>query len=138
MRGRRHVRWALIGVLLLFAVISTPSGLQNYALAQVKHSTASCDSETTTAAMRNCENLRYQQAEKALDSTYAELMKKLDETGREKLRAAEKVWLQYREADATFQADTARGGTLAPLIRITVMSDMTETRVAELKKSLQP
>ncbi len=88
--------------------------------------------------MRNCENLRYEQAQKALDAAYAELMKQLDATGKTKLRAAQSAWLQFRQADADFEASRAAGGTLAPLIKITVMADLTEARAVELKKSLQP
>ena len=88
--------------------------------------------------MRNCENLRYEQAQQALDSVYALLMKQLDAGGKEKLRAAQSAWLQFRQADADFQAQVGEDGTLAPLLKITVMADLTEARTAELKKSLQP
>lgn len=88
--------------------------------------------------MRNCENLRFQRAEQALDSVYAELMKKVDKPSQAKLRAAQSAWLQFRQAEADFQADMARGGTLAPLIKMTVMADLTESRVEQLKKDLQP
>lgn len=99
--------------------------------------TAACSSETTTAGMRECENLRYERAQKDVDTVYAELMKKLDDAGRVKLRSAQTAWAQFRQAEAEFEADQARGGTLAPLIKITVMADLTEARVSELKKSLQ-
>ena len=88
--------------------------------------------------MRSCENNRYQRAEHALDAVYAELMKQLDAAGKEKLRTAQSAWLQFRQAETDFEAQVAEGGTLAPLIRITVMADMTEARAVELKKSLQP
>jgi uncharacterized protein YecT (DUF1311 family) len=108
------------------------------AAGQADHASPPCQSQTTTAAMQNCETVRYQQAEQALDSAYKELMAKSDPAGKVKLRAAESAWLLFRKAEADFQANTARGGTLAPLIRIAVMSDLTENRVAELKKSLRP
>ena len=88
--------------------------------------------------MRNCENLRYQRAKQALNSVYAELMKQLDATGKEKLRSVQSAWLQFRQAEADFEADMVREGTLAPLVRVTVMADMTEARTRELKKSLRP
>ena len=88
--------------------------------------------------MRNCENLRYQRAEQALNLVYADLLKHLDAAGKAKLRSAQAPWLKFRQAHADFAADMARGGTLAPLIRTTVMADLTEARAAELRKSLQP
>jgi uncharacterized protein YecT (DUF1311 family) len=102
------------------------------------HAPAPCQSQTTTAAMQNCETFRYQQAEPALDSAYKELMAKSDPAGKVKLRAAESAWLLFRKDEADFQVNAARGVTLAPLIRIAVVSDLTENGVAELKKSLRP
>jgi uncharacterized protein YecT (DUF1311 family) len=131
---RKHV----FGIVLLCAVCSTLGGFQVRAFGQAKQEALPCSTETTTAGMRNCENLRYEQAQKALDAAYAELMKQLDATGKTKLRAAQSAWLQFRQADADFEASRAAGGTLAPLIKITVMADLTEARAVELKKSLQP
>jgi uncharacterized protein YecT (DUF1311 family) len=65
-------------------------------------------------------------------------MKQLDETGKMKLRTVQSTWVRFRRADSDFEADIARDGTLAPLIRVTVLADMTEARTRELKKSLQP
>jgi uncharacterized protein YecT (DUF1311 family) len=132
------IRERVLGVALLGAVCFTISGLPVHAFAQAKQETLPCTSETTTAGMRSCENQRYEQAQKALDAAYAELMTQLDSTGKAKLRAAQSAWLQFRQADADFEASRAAGGTLAPLIRITVMADLTEARAVELKKSLQP
>lgn len=129
--------WPLAVAILCVAC----SPLTNFtvpAVAQAKQDGLPCSSETTTAGMRNCENLRFQRAEQALDSVYAELMKKVDKRGQAKLRAAQSAWLQFRQAEADFQADMVRGGTLAPLIKITVMADLTESRVEQLRKELQP
>jgi len=125
-------------VALLFAVYAAFGDFPVHAAGQTGQEALPCNSETTTAGMRNCENLRYGQAQKALDSAYALLMKQLDAGGKEKLRAAQSAWLQFRQADADFEAQLAEGGTLAPLIKITVMADLTEARTAQLKKSLQP
>jgi uncharacterized protein YecT (DUF1311 family) len=84
-------------------------------------------------AMRNRENLRYERAEKDLDGALAGLMKQLDETGKLKLRTSQTAWLQFRQADADFEADMAGGGTIAPLINMTVMADLTEARVRNLR-----
>ncbi len=93
-----------------------------------------CRNASTTAAMRACENARYQAADQRLNEVYAQLMKDLDAGRREKLRAAERVWLQFRDANAEFLGSAAAGGTLEPLLRITALADMTEARAAELAK----
>jgi len=132
-----EVRAQSLAVVLL-AVCSTIGAFPVYAAGQSEKEGAPCGSETTTAAMVNCENLRYQQAQQALDSVYTELMKQFDETGKMKLRTVQSAWVRFRRADSDFEGDVARDGTLAPLIRVTVLADMTEARTRELKKSVRP
>jgi uncharacterized protein YecT (DUF1311 family) len=82
-----------------------------------------------------CQNLRYQRAQARLKAAYEKLLNKLDAAGKVKLQAAEAAWVVFRKANADFEADAARGGTLAPLIRTTVLADMTEARSSALEKS---
>ena len=126
-----------LGATALCAVL-TFGGIPVRLAGQLNQKAAPCGAETTTAAMRNCENQRYERAQTELDATYSNLTKQLDEMGKAKLRAAQSAWLQFRQAEADFEANTAVGGTLAPLLRITAMADLTEARNAELKKLLQP
>ena len=124
--------------LLFFAALfNLLAGLPVYSAVQTVETGTDCKHATTTAAMRACENARFQKAEQELNTAYKNLMKQLDDGQREKLRLAQSAWLRFREANADFQADTARGGTLAPLIRISVLADMTAARAAELKKASQ-
>jgi uncharacterized protein YecT (DUF1311 family) len=114
------------------------ASLTTHAVNLAAQSERSCDSAMTTAAMKTCESTRYEKAQRDLDTTYQVILKKLDSTGQSKLRAAQTAWLRYRQANANYAADAARGGTLGPLIQITVFADMTEARAAELKKALKP
>jgi uncharacterized protein YecT (DUF1311 family) len=93
-----------------------------------------CKDAATTAAMRTCENARYQKAEQDLNAAFNELMRELDADQKSKLRLAQSAWTRFREANADFEAATVRGGTLAPLLKVSTLADMTEARVAELKK----
>ena len=97
----------------------------------------SCGNATNTAAIRNCENDRYEKANSQLQSVYQALAGHLDAVRRRKLQAAQGAWLSFRDASAEFEADVARGGTLAPVIRMTTVANMTELRAAELKKDLE-
>jgi uncharacterized protein YecT (DUF1311 family) len=84
--------------------------------------------------MRACENSRYEESEHRLNSEYGQLMKHLDPFRQEKLRAAQRAWLAFRNANADFLASEAQGGSLAPLIKVTALADMTEARATELAK----
>ena len=122
--------------LFLFALAVSASCAAT--MAQTPPPQPECGNATTTAAMRQCAGMRYNKAEQELKAVRAQLSRKLDETGKAKLEAAQSAWVQFRKANAEFQSDLVRGGTLAPLVQITVMADMTEARVAELKKALKP
>ena len=122
---------------LLVALVVLAGGASS-SMAQTPSHEPNCGNATTTAAMRECAGMRYNKAEQELKAVRAQLLQKLDDTGKAKLQAAQSAWVTFRKANAEFQADLVRGGTLAPLIQITVMADMTEARVAELKKALRP
>ena len=96
-----------------------------------------CEDVQTTAAMRECENSRYQRADEKMNAAYRDLMSRLDAPGKAKLRRAQQAWIKFRDAEAAFRADAARGGTLAPLIRTSVLADMTESRGEQLSKQAQ-
>jgi uncharacterized protein YecT (DUF1311 family) len=122
---------------LLIAAVVLATGASDLT-AQAPPPKPDCGNATTTAAMRSCAAARFSIAEQELRTVRTELLGKLDEQGKIKLLAAQNTWVQFRKANAEFQADLVRGGTLAPLVQITVMADMTEARVAELKKALKP
>jgi uncharacterized protein YecT (DUF1311 family) len=84
--------------------------------------------------MRACENSRYQQSDQQMQAVYAQLMKKIDRLQKEKLRQAQRAWVAFRDANADFLAGAARDGTLAPLIKISALADMTEARTKELQQ----
>jgi uncharacterized protein YecT (DUF1311 family) len=60
----------------------------------------------------------------------------LDDAQRLKLRQSQRAWLRFRDTNAAFQAGLVEGGTLAPLIKVASLTEMTNARTAELKKAL--
>jgi uncharacterized protein YecT (DUF1311 family) len=120
------VRWL---VLALACLLGAP------ALSQPAAEAAACASAASTAAMRECENARLKRAEDGMNAAYRSLEAKLDERGKEKLRAAQAAWRRFRAAEADYQADAARDGTLAPLIAASVRADLTQARRLELEKA---
>ncbi len=96
---------------------------------------AACENAQTTAAMRQCEIARLKRANEAMNDAYRKLAATLDARGRAKLQAAQEAWLGFRSAEAEYQADSARDGTLAPLIEASVQADLTESRGKELDKA---
>jgi uncharacterized protein YecT (DUF1311 family) len=93
-----------------------------------------CENAQTTATMRQCENIRYKEANDKMMMAYQNLLKKYEKSEKLKLQLAQMAWLKYRDAEADSQAAAAEDGTLAPLIRISVMADLTEARWGQLFK----
>ena len=101
---------------------------------QAGQSSSECENPVTTAAMRTCEAARYATAQRELEIAYRGLMDHLDSGQKERLRVTQKAWLRFRDANANFQAGLAQDGTLAPLLRIGSLTEMTKARALELKK----
>lgn len=124
-------RWALAAALgaPLCLLLCPP------ALGQSAAESATCENATSTAAMRECEIARLKRADAGMNAAYRSLQAKLDQRGKDKLRAAQQAWIRFRDAEADYQADAARDGTLAPLLAASVQADLTEARRRELEKA---
>src|SRR4051812_18884243 len=121
------LRWALVA-----GLCSPPCAP---ALAQSASESAACENATSTAAMRQCEIARLKRADDGMNAAYRSLQSKHDQRGKDKLRAAQQAWIKFRDAEASYQADAARDGTLAPLLAASVQADLTEARRRELEKA---
>jgi uncharacterized protein YecT (DUF1311 family) len=118
-------------IVALCALLAAPA----QALSQSAAESAACENARSTAAMRECEIARLKRAAAGMNTAYRTLSAKLDQRGREKLRAAQEAWLKFRAAEADYQTDSVRDGTLAPLLAASVQADMTESRRNELEKA---
>jgi uncharacterized protein YecT (DUF1311 family) len=96
-----------------------------------------CPEATTTVEMQACLRQRYEAADKALNRVYKQLMSKLESGRREKLRAAQRAWIRFRDASAEFEAGEAEGGSMYPLVYMATQVLKTEHRVDELKEILR-
>jgi uncharacterized protein YecT (DUF1311 family) len=80
----------------------------------------------------------FEKADAELNRTCATLMAKIpDAEGKEKLKQSQRPWLAFRDAEAAFASDQARGGSLAPTIRYETMTELTHQRIKQLKVHLE-
>lgn len=75
-------------------------------------------------------------AEKQLDLSYHKLFEILDQSGQQKLAAAQKAWIAYREAESALEADQVRGGTAELSILNATRAELTRQQIERLKKIL--
>jgi len=80
----------------------------------------------------------FEQADAELNKTYEALLAKLpDAEGKQKLKESQRAWLAFRDAEAAFVADHARGGSMAPTIRYETMTELTQQRIKQLNTRLK-
>jgi uncharacterized protein YecT (DUF1311 family) len=133
MRTILVLRWVALFTFLILAAGSFAQSTD-----RTNQTVQDCQQAASESAMRICENGRYDAAQRELNSAYQSLLQHLDIGQKEKLRLSQRAWLRFRTANADLQASLVQGGTLAPLIKVATLTEMTNARVSELKKALNP
>lgn len=75
-------------------------------------------------------------ADKALNQVYRELLATLDPEAAKLLKESQRAWIAYRDAEAKFAADEARGGSMSPLLYSSTVGYLTEERTKHLKERM--
>ena len=75
-------------------------------------------------------------ADKALNVVYKKLLASVDEEGAKLLKDSQRAWIAFRDAEAKFAADEARGGSMATMLYSGTLARLTEERVKQLKEHL--
>jgi uncharacterized protein YecT (DUF1311 family) len=88
--------------------------------------------------MNQCADATLRTADQTLNRRYqTALQNARDEEGRAKLRAAQRAWIPYRDAHCAWEADAARGGSLAPLLVLSCLEAMTGVRALEISRDME-
>lgn len=81
----------------------------------------------------------FERADAELHKTYDALLARLsDAESKKKLEDSQRAWIAFRDAQAAFEADQVRGGSAAPVLRYTSMTESTEQRIKQLKSDYPP
>jgi len=97
-----------------------------------------CENAVTTVDMIKCADRDYAEADKRLNAYYGELRAGMDETARKLLRNSQRAWIAYRDAECERIRDIARDGTMAPILQISCLADLTEQRIQDLEAEGEP
>lgn len=117
--------------IILAAVFFTVSA--GFAAAQ------NCDDPQTQSEMNACAGQMLEEADAALNATYAEVRERLqyDEEGRDLLVKAQRAWIAYRDAECEMRSMGVAGGSIYPTIHAGCLTDLTEQRTADFNAMLQ-
>lgn len=81
-----------------------------------------------------CASAAFDAADKELNKLYRETLALHDEDGQKKLRASQRAWIDFRDADTHFRYhNSGEGGSLGGLIALNHKLDLTLLRIAQLK-----
>ncbi len=91
----------------------------------------------TQGQMNHVSAIDFEKADSDLNKAYTSILSSLSRDEKVEFIAAQRAWLTYRDAQATFQANiAAKGGTMRPLIYNTTRTRLTEERIKEMKNSV--
>jgi uncharacterized protein YecT (DUF1311 family) len=95
-----------------------------------------CDNANTTVDMKQCAQIEYDKADKELNDAYKKVMTAVKASGnpkaKDKLVAAQRAWIDFRDKDCAFEASVFEGGTIYGLIYTGCLTTRTQTRTQEL------
>ena len=94
----------------------------------ISHGNAQSQTEMNGQAEKD-----FKKADEELNRTYVAVMARLpDAESKRKLKKSQRAWIATRDAAAKSAADQVRGGSAAPVLRWTSMTETTEERIKQL------
>ena len=94
-----------------------------------------CPNAMTTSDMVQCFSKAKDSSDVTLAAFYDELLKQLDGDDAERLKAVQRFWTQYRDANCSAERALYEGGTAAPAVYLACLDAMTKARTKELRQT---
>lgn len=119
-------------LLVASSTLAAPATAQPSA-PQLSASFATCMDKSggVTAEMHACISAEHTRQDQQLNRNYQALMAELTPARKKQLQTAQRLWLQYRDANCQFYADPD-GGTAAGIAAADCVLQMTASRAREL------
>lgn len=129
--AKLHALWAA-AVLAISSTLAAHAAAQPSA-PQLSTSFAACMDQSggVTAEMHACISAEHTRQDQQLNRNYQVLMAELPQERKKQLQTAQRLWLQYRDANCHFYADPD-GGTAAGVAAADCVLQMTASRAQEL------
>ncbi len=105
--------------------------------APVAARTEDCAKATTQTDLNICSGQARAAADEALNAAYGALVREPSLAERlDRLRAAERAWVAFRDAQCAFEGAAYDGGSMQPMVVNGCAEALTKRRTAELRKAL--
>jgi uncharacterized protein YecT (DUF1311 family) len=93
---------------------------------------APCRNVAVTVEMENCFTKAYKDADNRLNQSYSQIVKVLKPEDLERLKAAQRLWIQFRDATCVAESDLYQGGTASAPAYSACLEELTRQRTADL------
>ena len=94
---------------------------------------APCRDVAITIAMENCFDKAYKAADRGLNQMYSQISKVLQPEDLQRLKVAQNLWIQFRDATCTAESNLYNGGTASAPAYSACLEEVTRQRAADLK-----
>jgi uncharacterized protein YecT (DUF1311 family) len=94
-----------------------------------------CGEKNSTVEVVDCVQKKTNVADQRLNAAYKALQAQIDANQRQSLLAAQRLWLQYRDANCAFYG--AQDGSIRQVQAAECLRSMTEDRAGELEKAMK-
>ncbi len=96
-----------------------------------------CNNPQTQIAINECTKLSYQNADKKLNRVYQQLLSTLESSRKQKLIAAQVIWIKFRDSNCEFERSRNEGGSITPTIYFGCLANTTKLRTQQLQEYLK-
>jgi uncharacterized protein YecT (DUF1311 family) len=95
-----------------------------------------CKNAVAQQDMNICATEDFNKADAKLNTVYRALAANLEGKERDELKAAQRAWLSYRDAECTFTIRENEGGSIYPMMWSGCLKQKTDIRIKELQEHL--
>lgn len=145
-----HAQKGLLLAVFVGLLVATDTASQEATKSDLQHG---CDAAQSQAEMNQCAGQEYKKEDTQLNTAYQKILKlmqsdRLDAEKRhdrdqinwtqrriDKLIAAEKAWITYRDLHCEAAKHEYEGGSMSPMVWASCMAETTRDRIDELKSS---
>jgi len=96
-----------------------------------------CRNAMDQSTMNRCADQAYRAADAKLNAAYGKLMAAQSDDGfKAKLKAAQRAWISFRDAECTFETADNEGGSIHPMVYAGCLTRLTKERTKALEAQL--
>jgi uncharacterized protein YecT (DUF1311 family) len=96
-----------------------------------------CSNAQTQVDLNSCASISYQTADAKLNAAYKKLVAGHDGLLKQKLVKAQRLWIQFRDANCDYEGEGVSGGSAAPMVYFGCLAQMTTARTKTLESYLR-